>query len=412
MASFPVVAGAFSYTFTVDLVFFTVMLACLSAYLAQRFRFGFLFAAVPLLFSIAIYQAYIGFFAGILVILLVKDILNGQEFKFVALKLVKYISTLLISLISYLVSLKAPPVADILTGYAGLDELGGLSVQNFAERFIDSYRNVFDIFVMNKYGIHQDYSKTGEMFQTFLIIASLSTLVLLVCVVLNRKTYRKKAAFALMVVLLVLLPPAFNIISIISPGHLYLLMQYSLVLVFVFMLVLIDEANFSIKGFVLGIRSQIVHFGTWIVLVFCFVSVINYAIYSNIYYLKMEILIEQSRAFSTGLMTRIQSEEAYSTDKGIVFYGVPRTNGVVKEFENMRGLPGGAITQAYSYPVYLLKYIGFEHQFYMYQSKYYPVEVAEDPGFIALINNMPTYPLSGGIAEYEDFIVVKFSDIE
>jgi len=395
--AFPTVAGWFSYRFLVDVACFSVLLACLAIFLARRYKDGFIFGFFPLLFSIATYQAFVGFFAGIMVLMLIRDLLGDKEIKTVVISALKYLFTLVTALVAYVLILKLPVSAD-LSGYKGISSFGHFSAQSVPERFVFSYQNFFDIFFRNSLYIHQDYYQSGRIFQVLFILAAIAVLVTLVNVIISKKI--SKTRLVLLLVLIVLIPPTCNVISILSPDNLYILMQYSLVLFFAFMLMIADIAV---------VKPKAVYLSAFYILVFCFIMTANYAIYSNVFYQKVELVNKQGQAFSSALVTKIQSEDFYDKGKMIVIYGEAPLSFAMGYFETVNAIPLGDIPNMYSFPAYLNIY--FDLQNPVNQSKrYMPDELGKNADAMEAIHDMPSYPLPGSIAEIEGMIVVKFSD--
>jgi hypothetical protein len=408
VVSFPSIACGFSYVNVVDIIFFSFMFVCLSLYLVRHFRFGFLFGSILFLFSIANYQASIGFFTGFLVIFLIRDILLGESTKTVIIKALKHFVSLIIGMIAYLISMRIISGGE-LSSYANIDNLGGLALSNLPERFVFSYTNLVDIFLRNSLGLHQDYYLSGKIFQVMFIISGILAAVMIISIIINQKIYKKKSSLVLLVIALCILAPAINIISIISPDHLYILMQYSLILVFVFVLMLVDIAASEVVNVASKIHKKVVYLSSWLVLIFCFLFIFNYAIYTNTFYFKMEIVNEQGRAFSTTLITRLQSEEFYDENKTILLLGSPPENAALGAFHTMRAIPLGDIARTYSYRAYLLNYLGFPN-FVTHDWNYAIPDELNTPEFTEFVANMPYYPLPGSIKEFEGYLLVNFSD--
>jgi len=408
VVSFPAAAGWFSYRLYTDINFFAVLLVCVAIYLALRYKYGFLFGAIPLLFSIAIYQAYIGFFAGIFVLILIRDIFKDQKVKTIVVRGLKYLSTLIIGLVAYVIILNLPTYSG-LTSYKEIDSFGGFTLQSLPERFSFSYQNFFDVFFRNTLNIHQDYMQSGQVFKYLFVITAIVIFVLLICIIINKKIYREIPRLILLFILIALLPPTTNAIGILSPNSIYILMQYSLVLIFVFMLMIVDVYIDSPKAGLSFAGSKIAYYSSWFVMVFCFIIIVNYTIYTNVFYYKMEIVNKQGYAFTSTLVTRIQSEDFYDIDKNIILYGELPQSYSLGYFENMHAIPLGDIPNMYSFPAYLLIYFDLRNSV-SFSKAYLPPEINDNEDAMAYIRGMPPYPSSGSIAEVEGVIIVKYSD--
>ena len=405
VVSFPSMAGWLSYRISSDIAIFSVLLACLAIFLAKYYKFGFLFGVIPLLFSLASYQAYFGFFAGTMALILMRDLICNQKIKTVLMSALKYLSTLFLGLIAYVITLNLPFYGG-LTSYKDIDTFGGFTLQNLPERFMFSYTNFFDVFIRNSLKLHQDYMQDGRIYQFLFVIAAIAALILLLCIILNKKIYQDKIRLVLLLISIALLPPTCNAISILSPNNLYILMQYSLVLFFAFLLILVDISVNTSETCPSLSRSNVVSLSSWFLMILCLLITINYAIYANIFYSKLELVNKQGQLFSTALVTKIQSEDFYTVDKPIVLFGEAPQSFAYGYFENIYAIPLGDIPNMYSYPAYLLIYYDLRNPI---SKNFLPPELSENEASVEAINNMPTYPTYGSIAEVDGFIVVKFS---
>ena len=408
--SFPAVGLTFAYVYYVDNFFLAILLACLAVYFVKTFRFGFLFGAVPLFLSVAIYQAYIGVYAGLFVIILIKELLDGQDQKPVISRFFKYVIAFIIAMVAYFVSLI--PVSGKMTSYAGISSMGGLSAENLPGRFLSSYTDILNIFFRNSYqihhGFHIDRFTPISIYQYLFLAAFGISLALLIIIIIGRKLYSKRAPFVLMLAFLAIFPPACNLVTIVSAEHLYLLMQFSLILIYALMLVLVDVAAVVAEKGLPGLRRKITYPASWALMLFFCVLILNYTVYSNVYYLKMEIIMEQSRALSTEVVTRIRMEDFYAVEKTVMFWGVPPMNSSLYQFIDMEAMPLGNIMQMYSLQPFLYNYIGFNNTT-MYYGYDLPQDIVESPEAFELVDRMPVFPADGSIVEFRDYIFVRFA---
>ncbi|MCL2489264.1 MAG: glucosyltransferase domain-containing protein [Propionibacteriaceae bacterium] len=400
VVSFPTVACGLSYRLDSDVHFLAVLLACLAAWLVLRYRFGFIAAAVVLVLSLATYQAYVGFFAGIAVLALIRDLLSGGKMTDALLKAAKFLVTLGVGVSVYLVSVR---LAYSGGGYKGVGTLSGLTLQTLPKRIGFAYQNIFDIFFRNSLAIHRGYFASKYVF----VLAALLVLVLLVVTILSRRVFVDLPRLICLVVLIVLVPPTTNVVAILSPDYLYLLMQYSLVLLFVLALVLVDVAEQAVEESPVTAHLLVSHIVSWVTVAFCCLAAFNYTLYSNVFYSKMDLVNSQGRAFSTTLVTRLQSEDYYTVDKPIVLYGTTPRSFALGYYNNFFAIPIEDIPSMYSYPAYLLTYLDLKNPLYSKDSL--PPELGNDAAALTSISSLPDYPNAGSIVQVDGVIVVKFS---
>jgi len=410
VVSFPAVACALSYRLDSDVHFFAMLLACLAVYLTYRFRFGFA-AGVPLLtFSLATYQAHVGFFVGIAILILIREVLTTDKLKPVLVHAVTYLLTLVLAGVAYAISVKVT-IVGWGPGYHDVSDLGGVSPSSILNGLAVSYSNAFDIFVRNSLLIHQGAGQNSQLYGYAFIIIGLVVAVLLVNIVIDKRVFRHPLRLILLIGLVVLVPAGVNFIAVLTPNTLYILMQYSLVLIFAFALMVVDIAVIPAAERRSLMRTRITHLGTYLILAFCCAVALNYALYSNIFYSKMDLVNKQGQAFSTELVTRIQSQNSYTPTMPVVLLGSPQQSWALGDFESTFAIPLEGIPNMYAYPAYLLTYFDLQNPMApaLKDGASLPPPIEGDASAVATIQQMPDYPLDGSIMAVDGFMVVKLS---
>lgn len=156
VALFPAVMSANTY-FAGPTFFSALFLAALSAYLADRFRYGFLIAIVPLTMACGIYSVFIGYAAGLIVMRCIWLLLeNERPLKSVFAFGFKGIFLLAASAALYYVILQVAlrQAGVALSDYRGIDRLGGQSLATLPAAIAAAYRKVYYFF---RYGIFLYY---------------------------------------------------------------------------------------------------------------------------------------------------------------------------------------------------------------------------------------------------------------
>ena len=85
---------------------FAMFLSVLAVYLWRRSKFGYLYAIIPITFSLGIYQSYVSVTIFLVLIISAMDLLYGKTAKQVFLSGLKALVAVLISALTYFVSLK------------------------------------------------------------------------------------------------------------------------------------------------------------------------------------------------------------------------------------------------------------------------------------------------------------------
>ena len=414
IVSFPTVACAFSYANTADGFFVVVVMVSLAFFIARRYKYGFLIGIIPMTLGMASYQAYLGFFSGLMIASLIRDLLVGhEEAKAVFIKGLKYLVTFVGGLVCYVLSLNAITVP--LNGYAGINELGGTTISNFFPRFVDSYSNLFAFFFKDTYKMHQTWMWFVN-YKYLFAVAALCAVFLVIYVVIKRKIYSKKASLILLLAMLALFVPAVNIVAIASPGHLYIAMQYSIILIFAMIMSIIEIAAETVEGISFNWQIRAVGLSVWALIVIFCLTTITYTLYTNKFYAKLDIVHQQGYAYSVSLMNRIQSDVDYIREKYIFLYGSPAPIYSVQQFKDMEGIYiEPFIPHWYTYSYYLYNHIGLENIILdQLALQWYEYTDLESPEFKEMMSKKPSYPAVGSIFEFKangtNFIIVKFSD--
>jgi hypothetical protein len=415
MVSFPVVTGSFNYMFTADAYFFALLLACLAAFLAECYKYGFVFAVIPLTLSLGTYQAYFGVAAGLLVMILVFDTLDCQtELRKVIIKGFKFAGTLIVSMLVYMGITRLVLFANglSLARYGGIDRMGRLSVSDIPRLIFEAYKGVihFFLYVRGNYDIWYYNIHHQSTIMLFFIAFALCVF-LLVSWCISANIHRDGKRLVLLATLLFLLPLSCNIIYVMSPEHRQLLMLYGLVLILVFVVAVVARHPYQKNQ-----KTERAHLiSCWVITMAVVCAIWNYAVLANKSNLKMAMGYEQAYAQSISLITRIQGLSGYSHDKEIIIVGFP-----YQDMENYNISPlaafngftiaGESSNQLFgvmsSYNTYLNSYLGLRQHVLLLPNDF---SIIEENGAAAVLAAIPQYPDEGSLIIIDDKIYVKFS---
>ena len=147
MAVFPSMAYTFLYLFTASAYCFGILLAVLAVWLADRYRWGFLFAAPLLACAVGTYQAYLAVAVSLLLLRLVLlGLSEGEQAKHLLLEGLKSLALLVLGLLLYYLTLRIfLAVKDLeLLNYKGIG--GGLSLSGMLAKLPEAYLGLFRYF--------------------------------------------------------------------------------------------------------------------------------------------------------------------------------------------------------------------------------------------------------------------------
>lgn len=401
MVAFPTVTATFSYMFTADAYFFSLMLAALGACAAVGSRWGSVPGAVAITLSMGIYQSYFGVAAALMVGALLFETLDGRKtFQELFWKGIRLAATLAVSLAAYMALVRITSRQVGLVDYMGISDMGKLSLRELPQLIFLSYGRYFTFFLRDDLGYHFGFLRYAFI-AAALCAAALGVLLL-------RERRLGPARTALAVGLALVYPLAGNLIQIMVPGgEIHMLMLYGLVLLLVIPVGLADYMEGD--GEKAAWRPFQAAAG-WVILVTLALTAYSYMITANEAYLKIDLSMRQCTAYSTRLLDKIECCEGYRQGMPVVLVGssvaeeelypTPELKDV-----DMTGVFDLAAFRAnYTYGYFLRYYLGFTGEIYLGDSDMAQA-LAETEG----VRAMPRYPEAGGIQVMDGMVVVKLN---
>lgn len=237
MVTFPAVFSTFSFTFAA-VYFFALLLECLGVLLTRRGNRWIPLAVVMMALSMGIYQAYICCGAGLFIICLILDIFDGKRnMKQLLYEGFKYVVVLICSVALYLaitqILLKKSGAELAATAY----NTGFLS--DLPADLVRGYKKVLRFFWYDEYGENTFLSKW--LYRGIILSCAGSYIVLL----LKTKCYKSFPKLVLSAVLIMLLPLAVHVTSVLRAGaNSHWLMMYAFVLIPILAISFIDRVEF------------------------------------------------------------------------------------------------------------------------------------------------------------------------
>ncbi|MCL2807140.1 MAG: glucosyltransferase domain-containing protein [Coriobacteriia bacterium] len=417
LMTIPVVASGFTFLATADAIFLSLLLASFAGWLASRYKYGFLIAVVPVVFSLAIYQVFFGVTLGLLILVPILEILNNQvALKKTLIKGAGFISTFVVSMPLYFFSVWLTTRDVNLVPYMGMDKMGQIPLSQFPSLIGNAYVDVVNFFLRDMYNLHFAVLPV-------LIAASIACVCALITIVVIRaQIYREPAKIITLVILLLLLPLGCNIIHLMSPQGVNLLMIYPMSLLPVFAIAVMSLVscsktvctNTAAEQDVKASRSRfLVRASCCLITATIALCIFSYWTVSNQAYFKMHLTYEQMYAHSVSLATKIQQVEGYSMDKEVVLVGsfydrddyyptIPKLDLI-----NIRGaLNSKDMLSSYSYYRFLRYYLGFPNSVGSM-----PDDESAFAELVEILRGTPQYPDYGSIIVLHDKIYVNLSPI-
>lgn len=408
MVSLPIVASTLAYMQSADGYFFCLMLACLTAFLASRYKYGYIVGIAPLTLSMGGYQAYYGVTAGLMILILIIEVLQQKiTWKKILVKGLKFLTTLGISMGAYLLIVKITSLTYTLTSYQGIDKMGQLSLAELPDRIYSAYTYMWDFFAHDSWNIHHTLT-------TFMLaISFIISIYFLVLLCIRKRIHKKPLCLALLIGFLVAFPLGCNIIFVMVPSGIHFLMLYGTVIMLLFPIAIL---NTFISEYPLCCNADIDKLETHkkiirgslplFIITSLIVCIYNYGIVSNQAYLKQYLAYEKMYAQSVALISRIQGTKGYTTETEIVLIGkpqsisIPETNNII-----LTGINNDLFGLENKFIIFSKQYMNFIQPIVNIAN----VSDIQDEQAAKTASYMPLYPNDGSVEYINGRIYVKFS---
>lgn len=388
--SFPSLTGTLCYTFTATSYAVTFLLAVGGVWLVTRRRIvDDLLACLLFVLSLGIYQAYLGFICCFFVILLLQEVMDPEQKTGRILKDAGHMLIVLVaSGIAYLavtwviLQLTHTPFND----YAAANMTAETSIpMRIVWAYFDFFRQMNGLF--------------GIVPSTLLFIMTLICILGAAIALLTGMIKKQPLSRILMALLLIALFPlgVDCLYVLLCPGCSHALTQYDFVAGYLLVLTLIDRMALSRPRL-----QNILRITTYTALA---VIIAGNIFTANKTYLNLTLRNEQMEAFYTRIVTQIELQPEFDSDKTVALIGQPALpDDWMSEFGRTNQIAGVKKTApgTYSQIEYLNRWIGFNVPFASDEE----IEAIKAlPEFEA----MPCYPYYGSVAAVGDYIIVKFS---
>ncbi len=356
LVAYPTLTSNFAYIFTADGYMLALLLAVLAVFLTEWGKWGFVWGAVGLGFSMGIYQAYISFTMILAVYAVCRAWFFGKELKEKWNVTWRYVAMGGLGAAIYFMMLQILLKVQntSLSGYQGIGEGNQNSL-------IDTLIHIYKDFAVHTL-------RGNIMTQRGLLAAAVGLVlaaaaVVLVAAMWKAGSLRNIWTYFAAAVAVVVLPVCFNAILVISPDVTYhALMRYQWVLIPIIAAAILD--NLAETVCVTIKKSAAV---SWVSLVLTGVIVFQYAVICNIGYFNLEKKFEKTYAYCLRLLDRMEQTEGYYHGMPVVMIGVigdqylPSTDLTVNVTDSLIGIHGDYLFYtADNYQAFMKYYFGVQ----------------------------------------------------
>lgn len=392
VVAFPSLTGTFGYMFMSTSHGLAFLLTALAAWFVTRRGTWFHLAALGcLVFALGIYQAFIGLCAGLLVIVVIRRLLEGEDGKAVLRDGLGYILFLALSLGLYygIARLALALTHQEMANYA----TDGMAFSPLAlpANALLAYRAFLSLFTDGTYCL-----VPTEFSRVLHGLLWLCAGILLIVRVRAKK--RNTLNLVLLIAALVLFPLAVCCIFLfIAPASIHTIVLYSVVDAYLLMLMLADSCPPVSR-----LRRAVLN----ALPVLCALIVTVNIYIANESYLTLHLRYENAYAFYTSLIADIKASPEFTQGSKLAVIGSWQDPAFYEEhlgFTNTLTGVTGFKPDSYSKARFLEQYVGFAIPFATQAEE---VEIAATQEFA----EMPVYPYYGSMKKIGDTFVVKLSD--
>lgn len=405
LASFPTVAATFTYMFSADAYFLSLLLAAFAAWLAVRFGWwGSALGAAALTLSMGIYQSYFPVAAVLMVGALLFDALDGERsFRELILEGVRLAAVLAAAMVVYIAL--AHYISQIqeldLGDYMGISSMGKLSLSQLPLLIRKSYGSYVRFYLQNDTLCHFGFLPAA------FVLTALATVALGVLVLRRRRL--GPARTALVVLLAAVYPLAGNLIYIMVPGGgIHTLMIYGMAYLLLAPVALADYSEPVLQE---DGAAALHALAAWVILLSISLTAFSYAVTDNSAYLKIDLGMRQCAAYSNRLLERVEACEGYVPGTPVVLVGSNLPDPALDptpEFDAIQLIgvcDAEAFRTTYTYDYFLRYFLGFTGPVYLGTSWQ-----AEAFSEMEQFQAMPLYPQEGSIQIIYGCVVVKLNE--
>ena len=382
-----------------DVYMFGILLMTLGSYICIKMKRGYIYAIIPVLISLALYQSYICFFIGIIMLFYIKEILDNKNTKEIFIRGLKSIITIIVSLIIYAISLK---VVTLVTGIGLANKYNSVSgIGNFG-----SINNMFNLLIGTYQYTYHYIINPSTYYKTIVSILNILMLIIAIgiCILSSRKNKLKNGNKYLLLILTLLLPFGINMVYFIGKGIEHELMIYSLFLLYVFMIAMLEYVNNhkSTKN------KNPIKYITYFTNISLFLIIFSGVIYSNQCYLKKNLEFDTTLTTMNRVVDRIEQIEGYEVGKTKVAIIGSLANSKLSLKRREFDYEAVGLGENFSL-TYYKNYKQYFENYLSYPINIVPEEKSEKYKNKQAVKKMKEFPHKDSIKMIGDTIIVKLS---
>lgn len=402
----PTLVATLLYIYTAFAYCFNLLISTLVIWFLYKFKhkkIGFALATICFMFSLSIYQSYIGVSIGLCIMVSVLDLFKNKDIKDVLRNIGKTVLAVFIGGILYYI------VTQILLKISGMALSEYKSAQSISiigiitglkDTVIQTYRDFNSFFFGNQIIYNTNYRRE-VIYTLFFIMFSVGIISALASLKEENKKV-KIGKIVLIVAFICVLPIGLNIIDIIVVGNtMYALTAVQMILVIPFVFAIFELLN---KFIIIK----------WVAILSAFFVMWTYYIADNTSYAALKLTYNQAYSSTMRVMDRIETTPGYTKGMPILFGGIignnnyPRTSslyiytiGSIVNNTTFHGPYGGAMG---TWIKFLKIFYGLDVKLCTAE-EYYNIVTGEE-----YKENMECFPAESSVKIMNGIVVVKLDE--
>lgn len=402
----PCLTATMLYVYTSVAYCVNMLLAILAIWFIYKFKYkkiGIVISALCFMFSLSIYQSYMGVTVGLCIMLSIIELLkDNSKIKDVFINIGKTVLAVLSGgILYYILTMLILNLTGIdMATYKGAESFGIKEIfASLGTNILNTYKNFVEFFFKDVIVYNTNYRR--DIWYILFFIGFIVTFIVKLAK-LKVETKKEKIFKIVLASLMVLLMPiGLNIINIVAVGtEIYALTATQMILVIPFVLALVESLEIlnSIK---------------WIILISCMCICGTYYLSDSASYSALKLTYNQAYSSTMRVFDRIETTPGYEKDMPLLLAGIignnnyPRTMNLygytIGELANNTVFHGTYGGQIGTWINYVRVFFGLDIQM-CDPDTYYRIVTGED------YKDMEMFPAEDSIRIIDGVVVVKLSE--
>ena len=402
----PCLTATMLYVYTSVAYCVNMLLAILAIWFIYKFKYkkiGIVISALCFMFSLSIYQSYMGVTVGLCIMLSIIELLkDNSKIKDVFINIGKTVLAVLSGgILYYILTMLILNLTGIdMATYKGAESFGIKEIfASLGTNILNAYKNFVEFFFKDVIVYNTNYRR--DIWYTLFFIGFIVTFIVKLAKLKVEAKKEKIFKIVLASLMVLLMPIGLNIINIVAVGtEIYALTATQMILVIPFVLALVESLEIlnSIK---------------WIILISCMCICGTYYLSDSASYSALKLTYNQAYSSTMRVFDRIETTPGYEKDMPLLLAGIignnnyPRTMNLygytIGELANNTVFHGTYGGQIGTWINYMRVFFGLDIQM-CDPDTYYRIVTGED------YKDMEMFPAEDSIRIIDGVVVVKLSE--